>query len=99
MAFRVHLVRCAIVLEVSMSTAQTLLRHRARLTAAERRAEIEADVAPYRGMTPEEHDRLLQAVIRAATQLRIDHPKEIVPEPPAPDFAKVWERLHARRYA
>lgn len=81
-----------------MSSAQTLIRHRARMTPAQRAAEIEADVAPYRDLTPAERDRLLQAVVRAATQLRVDHPREIVPEPPAPDFAAVWERLRAQRH-
>jgi len=81
-----------------MSTAQTLIRHRGRLSAAERGAEIEEDVAPYRDMTPDERDRLLQAVVRAATQLRVDHPRTIEPELPAPDFTAAWRRLHDQRH-
>ncbi len=82
-----------------MSSAKTLIRHRARSTARERRAEIEADVAPFRNLEPGARDRLLQAVVAAATTLRRDMPGRIVPEPPAPDFATLWERLRARHNA
>lgn len=82
-----------------MTTAQLLHRHRARQSPAQRWAEIAEDVAPFVGMSPDEHDQILQAVVRAAHQLLIDHPRELRPEPPAPDFRAIWDRLRARRHA
>ena len=61
--------------------------------------EEESQVDPTEGMTPEEHDAILQQVVRAAHQLLIDHPRQLRPEPPAPDFPAIWDRLRARRHA
>ncbi len=76
-----------------MSSVQTLLRHRRRQTHEERWAEIMSDVEPFLGMSPAEHDQVLQQVVRAAWQQLQDHPRTIVPEPPAPDFHEAWRRL------
>lgn len=79
-----------------MDSAALLIRHRARSTPEARRAEIMADVEPFLGMTPEECDAVLQQVVRAAHQALLDSPRVLTPEPPAPDFQALWQRLRAR---
>ena len=79
-----------------MSTAALLIRHRARQTPQKRWAEVLEDVVPFLGMSDEEHDALLQQVVSAAHQLLLDQPRQLESEPPAPDFAEAWKRLHAR---
>lgn len=80
-----------------MGSADTILRHRRRQTPEERWAEIMEDARPFLGMTPEEHDELLQQVSLAAWQQLLDQPRLIEPEPPAPDFPQIWRRLQVRR--
>lgn len=79
-----------------MGSADAILRLRRRQTPAQRRAEILADVEPYLDMSPEQHDEMLQAVVRAAFQQLIDAPRDVEQEPPAEDFPAIWKRLHDR---
>lgn len=61
-----------------------------------RREEVEADVAHERGLTPEQKDRRLQSVMRAAHEIaktRADRERLLEPEPPAADFPSIWRRL------
>jgi hypothetical protein len=74
----------------------------ARLDDAHRtlRDEVEPDVAPARGLTEEEQDQALQAVIRGAWDIlrtRDDFERVVrTPTPPAADFPAIWRRLNER---
>ncbi len=65
------------------------------------RDEVEEDVAPIRGLAPEEIDRRLGALIRSSSEALAALPEEerrqlTRPDPPAPDFPGLWKRLVAR---
>lgn len=59
--------------------------------------EVEADVAQYRDMTPEQANRLRIGVVEgswAMLQSQPDKQKVLdYRDPPAPDFERVWQRL------
>jgi hypothetical protein len=61
------------------------------------RDEVEADLEPYRNLTPEQESRLRIGVVRGAWRLLQERPdkQEILDhrDPPAPDFEKIWRRL------
>jgi hypothetical protein len=65
-----------------------------------RREEIEADLEHQHGLSAEEKDRRIQAVVAASgsiLQARADRESVLAPEPPAADFQASWSRLVARR--
>lgn len=70
--------------------------------ARTRRQEVEDDVATSRGLTPKQCDHRLQAVVRAARNIRIgrDHPEELLrPDVPTGDFDQMWAGAVKRRPA
>ncbi len=75
----------------------------ARITAPRsRREEVYADVEFERGLSDQERDERIRAVVRAAFKIastRSDRDRLLEPEPPAPDFAKIRARLVAQRRA
>lgn len=60
--------------------------------ARTRRQEVDDDVADMRGLSPEQRDLRLQAVVRVAHQQRLEreHPEELLaPEPPRQSLREI----------
>ncbi len=72
-----------------------------RAATRTRREEIEEDLEFERGLSPEQKDRRLQSVVRAAHEILAVRPdrRRVLDhvDPPAADFDAIWKRLVARR--
>ena len=66
-----------------------------------RAAEIEEDVAEYRGLTPQENDAVVSGLARSAIEIlrgRADLAEAMEEqEPPAPDYDAIMARLRRKR--
>ena len=68
------------------------------------RDEVEEDVARIRGLSADEVDRRLAALVQSAWRVLEELPDEerrrlLARDPPAPDFATTWQRLVERKRA
>lgn len=61
------------------------------------RDEVEEDVASTRGLSFEQRAKILEDVTRTAFLQRQWSGQPIQRDPPAPDFERIWKRLH-RQY-
>lgn len=69
--------------------------------ARPRAEQLEDDVGPYRGLSPSERARTVESVCRSAWQILTARPdfRRAVSyrDPPASDFADLWQRLMSQR--
>ena len=68
--------------------------------ARTRREDVDSDVEGMRGLSPEQRDVRLQAVVRVARQQRLcrDHPEELLaPDPPRESLPEILRHRGAAR--
>ncbi len=78
-------------------------RYVERLNARYRtlKAQVDEDLEPYRNLTPEQTSRIAASVVATSALVLRGMPPDqrrriMEPDPPAPDFDRIWKRLVAR---